>query len=231
MLELKGITVKYGSLKAVEEVSVTVVEGSVHGVIGPNGAGKSTLMDAICGVRQLSAGRVVFDGVDVTGESVRSRRLRGLSRSFQRTNIFPGLTVREQLQLAASRFSGSKIDDVVETLSLGHLLDITATTVAYGDQRRVDIALALLGESRCILLDEPAAGLTTAETSVVFEHMTGLVRQRGLTAMVVEHDVEAVFGYCDRVTVLDLGKVLVTDTPQAVRKNPAVIKAYLGTAA
>jgi branched-chain amino acid transport system ATP-binding protein len=231
MLEMTDLTVRYGSVTAVAGVSMTVAAGSIHGVIGPNGAGKSTLMDAVCGSRRPTSGTVVFDGADVTRASVAARRRAGLARSFQRTNIFPGLTVREQLELVASRFPGSTIDLAVEALDLAGLLPETATAIAYGDQRRVDIALALLGSSTCLLLDEPAAGLTAEETTVVFEHLAGLVRDSGMTALVVEHDVEAVFRFCDVVTVLDLGRVLVTDLPATVRSHPDVVKAYLGTAA
>lgn len=231
MLEIDAITVRYGRVAAVRDVSLTVTHGSVHGIIGPNGAGKSTLLDAVCGRRRCASGRIRFDGHDVTTEQVTRRRRRGLARSFQRTNIFPGLTVREQLELVASRFRGATIDDVVDAFVLGHLLDHQAGAIAYGDQRRVDIALALVGSARCVLLDEPAAGLTAEETTAVFQHLVALVQDRGMSAMLVEHDVEAVFGYCDSVTVLDLGEVLTTGTPAAVRSDPAVIAAYLGSAA
>jgi branched-chain amino acid transport system ATP-binding protein len=231
MLAITDVTVRYGSVTAVADVSIDVAARSIHGVIGPNGAGKSTLMDTVCGARKPTAGRVVFNGRDITSSAIPARRMLGLARSFQRTNIFPGLTVREQLELVASRFPGSRIDDAVDALDLGSLLSRTASAIAYGDQRRVDIGLALLGSSTCLILDEPAAGLTAEETTVVFEHLAALVQDRGITALVVEHDVEAVFGFCDVVTVLDLGRVLVTDRPHAVRSHPDVITAYLGTAA
>lgn len=231
MLDIDAITVRYGRVAAIRDVSLTVESGTVHGIIGPNGAGKSTLMDAVCGRRSCSSGRIRFDGHDVTRESVARRRRRGLARSFQRTNIFPGLTVREQLELVASRFRGATIDEVVDAFDLGPLLPHRGGVIAYGDQRRVDIGLAVVASARCVLLDEPAAGLTADETTSVFEHLVALVRDRGMTALLVEHDVDAVFGFCDTVTVLDLGAVLATGAPAAVRSDPAVVAAYLGSAA
>jgi branched-chain amino acid transport system ATP-binding protein len=231
MLEIDGVTVNYHSLRALDGVTFDVQMGSVHGVIGPNGAGKSTLMDAICGGRRVTAGSVRLEGRTLDRMSVRARRHLGVSRCFQRTSIFPELTVGEQLNLAASRFTDHGMDEIVEALTIAHLLQERADTIAYGDQRRVDLALALLGRPQLILLDEPAAGLSVAETTAVFTHLTDLVRERGITAVVVEHDVDAVFSFCDQVTVLDLGRVLISGEPSEVRADPAVIEAYLGSAA
>ncbi|WP_209020476.1 ATP-binding cassette domain-containing protein [Nocardioides sp. 1609] len=225
------MTVKYHSLIALDGVSMDIELGAIHGIIGPNGAGKSTLMDVVCGGKKLAAGEVSFEDKAITKLSVRTRRRLGISRCFQRTSIFPELEVGEQLELAASRFADHGLDEIIEALGISSLLDEVANTIAYGDQRRVDLALALLGRPRLLLLDEPAAGLSVAETHAVFTHLTDLVRDRGITAVVVEHDVDAVFSFCDTVTVLDLGRVLASGAPSEVRTNPAVIKAYLGTAA
>jgi branched-chain amino acid transport system ATP-binding protein len=139
--------------------------------------------------------------------------------------------VREQLSLAASRVLESDVDAIAQVMGLLEVYDAPVDGIAYGDQRRVDIALALLGKPRLMLLDEPAAGLTGKETLALFEHLTELVRQRHLTAIVVEHDVDAVFRFCDSITALDLGRVLLTGTPDEVRRDPRVISAYLGSAA
>ena len=154
-----------------------------------------------------------------------------MSRSFQRTSIFPGLTVREQLELVASQLGEPGLDEIVDAFELRPSLDLPADSIAYGDQRRVDIALAMIGKPSLMLLDEPAAGLSTTETISLFEHLVALVRHRGVTALVVEHDVDAVFRFCDEVSALDLGRLLVTGTPAAVRSDARVITAYLGTAA
>jgi len=230
MLSTEGIGVSFGSVVALDEVTINVAQGNIHGVIGPNGAGKSTLMNVLSGATRPKQGKVLLDGKDISARPVRWRRRHGLSRSFQRTSIFPALTVREQLRLAA-RGDLAEVAQVARTFGLEAVLDVRADTTSYGDQRRVDIALAAAGTARILLLDEPAAGLTSQETADLFGHVATLVRDEGLTALIVEHDVDAVFGSCDVVTVLDLGRVLMTGTPAAVRADPRVITAYLGTAA
>ena len=232
MLRVEDLSVSYGSVQALDGVTLEVAaRGVLHGIIGPNGAGKSTLMDAITGRRKPTRGRVFVDGVDITARSVTWRRRAGMSRSFQRTSIFPGITVREQLELVASQLGEPDLDEVIDAFELRAALDEPADGIAYGDQRRVDIALAMVGKPNLMLLDEPAAGLSTAETVSLFEHLQKLVRQRGVTALVVEHDVEAVFRFCDQVSALDLGRLILTGTPEAVRRDDRVISAYLGTAA
>ena len=194
--------------------------GVLHGVIGPNGAGKSTLMDAITGRRKPTRGRVFVDGRDITALSVVQRRRLGMSRSFQRTSIFPGIRVGEQLELVASQLGEKDLKGIVDTLELGRVYDEMADSIAYGDQRRVDIALALVGQPSLMLLDEPAAGLSTTETISLFEHLAKVVRERNVTALVVEHDVDAVFRFCDTITALDLGRLLANGSPAEVRSDP-----------
>jgi branched-chain amino acid transport system ATP-binding protein len=232
MLRVEDLSVAYGSVKALEGVSLEVAQrGVLHGVIGPNGAGKSTLMDAITGRRKPTRGRVFVDGRDITALSVVQRRHLGMSRSFQRTSIFPGIRVGEQLELVASQLGEKDLKGIVDTLELGRVYDEMADSIAYGDQRRVDIALALVGQPSLMLLDEPAAGLSTTETISLFEHLAKVVRERNVTALVVEHDVDAVFRFCDTITALDLGQLLANGSPAEVRSDPRVIAAYLGTSA
>ncbi|MGI4813313.1 MAG: ABC transporter ATP-binding protein [Janthinobacterium lividum] len=232
MLSVDHLSVSYGNLRALDDINLQVNErGILHGIIGPNGAGKSTLMDAITGRARPTQGAVRLEGRDITRMSVAWRRRNGMSRSFQRTSIFPGLRVGEQLELIASQLGDDNVASVVDTLQLASVYDQMADSIAYGDQRRVDIALALLGKPSLLLLDEPAAGLSTTETVALFEHLRTLVRERNVTALVVEHDVDAVFRFCDMITVLDLGHLIVTDKPQAVRGDARVISAYLGSAA
>jgi branched-chain amino acid transport system ATP-binding protein len=154
-----------------------------------------------------------------------------MARSFQRTSIFQELTVHEQLRLVAQHLGDDKLNDVIEVMDLTGYLDQKAGRIAYGVQRRVDVALALIGRPHLLLMDEPGAGLSAAETLHLFEHVRDLVRERNIAAVIVEHDVDAVFACCDTVTVLDLGRHLATGTPEAIRSDHRVIAAYLGTAA
>jgi branched-chain amino acid transport system ATP-binding protein len=154
-----------------------------------------------------------------------------MARSFQRTSIFQDLTVLDQLKLVAQHLGDDQLDDVIEVMDLGGYLGEKAGRIAYGVQRRVDVALALIGRPRLLLMDEPGAGLSATETLRLFEHVRDLVRERRIAAVVVEHDVDAVFACCNTVTVLDLGRHLATGAPEAIRADHRVIAAYLGTAA
>ena len=220
MIRAENLSVSYGPQVALEGANATFLPGQFSAVIGPNGAGKSTLMDAITGRRKPTRGRVFVDGRDITALSVVQRRRLGMSRSFQRTSIFPGIRVGEQLELVASQLGEKDLKGIVDTLELGRVYDEMADSIAYGDQRRVDIALALVGQPSQMLLDEPAAGLSTTETNALFEHLAKVVRERNVTALVVEHDVDAVFRFCDTITALDLGRLLANGSPAEVRSDP-----------
>jgi branched-chain amino acid transport system ATP-binding protein len=232
MLRIEGLSVNYGSLAALTGVDLDIQhQGVLHGIIGPNGAGKSTLLDAICGRRRPTTGVIRYRGEDITRRSVAWRRRQGMSRSFQRTSIFQDLTVREQLALVAQHLGDDRLDEIIRLMDLMAYLDDKAGRIAYGVQRRVDVALALIGRPSILLMDEPGAGLSAAETLRLFEHVRELVREKNMMAIVVEHDVEAVFACCGMVTVLDLGRHLTTGLPGDVRKDSRVVAAYLGTAA
>ena len=232
MLEVSALSVSYGRVRALDGVDLKIDgQGVLHGIIGPNGAGKSTLLDAISGRRRPSGGSVRYRGEDITRKSVAWRRRNGMARSFQRTSIFPDLTVGEQLRLVARRLGETRLDEIIEVMDLAGHLDEKAGKIAYGAQRRVDVALALIGEPRLLLMDEPGAGLSAEETLRLFRHLRELVAARGIVAVVVEHDVDAVFACCGAVTVLDLGQLLATGDPATIRADRRVIEAYLGSAA
>lgn len=232
MLRIEKLSVSYGSVRALTEVDLNVRgDGVLHGIIGPNGAGKSTLLDAVCGRRRPTAGTVRYRDEDITRRSIAWRRRHGMARSFQRTSIFQDLTVIDQLRLVAQHLGDDRLDDVIEVMDLAGYLSQKAGHIAYGVQRRVDVALALIGRPHLLLMDEPGAGLSASETLRLFEHLRDLVRERKIAAVVVEHDVDAVFACCGTVTVFDLGRHLATGTPQEIRADPRVVAAYLGTAA
>lgn len=231
LFEGRGVSVRYGAVKALTDVHITLEPGVVHGVIGPNGAGKSTFIDALSGRTKVSGGRVYYAGVDITARAPGWRRHRGIARSFQRTSVFPSMTVRAQLEMVARHQGESDLDSVVTALGLEPVLDEVCAEIAYGTQRSVDLALALIGDPKVVLLDEPCAGLVADESVRMLAHLRDLCKQREVAALLVEHDVDGVFRTCDRITVLNLGQVLASGEPAEVRANPDVVRAYLGSAA
>jgi branched-chain amino acid transport system ATP-binding protein len=229
MLEASGLTRRYGGFTAVNNVGFKLKKGEIRGLIGSNGAGKSTCMDVLTGRGRKPQGVVHLDGQDISHLSERERRAAGLSRSFQKTNIFPELTIREQIALAARRAEIDNTEDVLAELSLTTIADRPASDVSYGDQRRVDLALALVGRPKLLLLDEPAAGLTVEESLALARLLRNLAERWQLTVMLVEHDMEVIFAICDRLSVMHLGEILTEGTPDEVRSNPEVVRAYLGS--
>ncbi len=172
---------------------------------------------------------MIFRGSDISTLSAQKRRRAGLARSFQRTNIFPDLTVREQVALAARAAEHENTDEVLEALSLQPLAGQRAADIAYGDQRRLDLALALVGRPSVLLLDEPAAGLSMSESIVLAKLLKQLASDWKVTVLLVEHDMDVIFAVSDRITVLALGKVLADGQGDEIRANPEVVRAYLGS--
>jgi len=228
-LEGIGLSRPYGGFKALDGVDISVPRGEVRGIIGPNGAGKSTLMDVLVGRAERWDGTVRLGGRDIGALTPRERRQAGLARSFQKTNIFADLTIDEQIRLAARSAEIDNGEEVLATLGLTALRHRLAGDVSYGDRRRLDLALALVGRPRVLLLDEPAAGLTVEESLAMAALLRDLARDWQVTVLLVEHDMEVVFGFCDRITVLHLGKLLAEGTPDEIRRNPTVVSAYLGS--
>ncbi|HEY4738005.1 MAG TPA: ABC transporter ATP-binding protein, partial [Xanthobacteraceae bacterium] len=224
------VTKRYGGFTAVANVDLAVEAGEIRVLIGPNGAGKSTLMDALSG-RSRCIGQVFLHGEDISDLTPPQRRRRGLSRSFQKTSIFPDLTVGQQVILAARAVGSDDAFQVLEEFGLSALAEKQAADISYGDQRRLDLALAMTGNPRVLLLDEPTAGLSFEESKRTARHLRDLAMRQGVTVVLVEHDMDVVFSVADSITVLQSGQVLAEGEPQAIRRNEAVIRAYLGSAA
>ncbi len=230
---LEGIclTRRFGGFIALDGVDIAVKRGEIRGLIGPNGAGKSTLIDVLSSRGTNRGGRVLLNGEDISDFSSQQRRKRGMARSFQRTNIFPELTVEQQLRIASWAVANADIAEVMNELNLVALADLSAAEISYGDQRRLDLALALVGRPSVLLLDEPSAGLTTEESFTLARILRDLANRWNVTVLLVEHDMQVVFSICDRISVLHLGRLLSEGTCAEVRANPTVVAAYLGTEA
>jgi branched-chain amino acid transport system ATP-binding protein len=228
-IEGAALTRRYGGFMALDAVSLAVPDGEIRGLIGPNGAGKSTLIDVLSGRAEDWQGTVRLRGADISRLTVQQRRRGGLARSFQRTNIFPELVVREQLEVASWHAETPNVDEVLHEMGLSGIAHMRAADVSYGDRRRLDLALALIGRPTVLLLDEPAAGLSMKESVALAELLRDLASRWKVTVLLVEHDMDVVFSICDRITVLHLGRVLAEGTPAEIRKIPEVVTAYLGS--
>ena len=241
-LHVHGLCKAFGSLRVADHVSLRLPAGRRHGLIGPNGAGKTTLFDMITGRIAADAGRVYVGGRDVSGAPTDARARAGLVRSFQRNDLFPDLTVRENLALACAlrhgighvfwrpvrRFAAvrAEAEANAERLELGEQLDRRVSTLPYGTQRRLEIGLALARRPVVLLLDEPTAGMSPAETAGIVDLLASLPST--LTLLIVEHDMDVIFRLTERITVLDYGRVLLEGTPAEVRGSAEVRRRYLG---
>jgi branched-chain amino acid transport system ATP-binding protein len=234
----------FGALAAVSEVSLAVQPGEFRAIIGPNGAGKTTFFNLLAGRLPPSKGRIEFEGKDVTGMDDAVRCRHGISRTFQITNIFPELTVNENVRLAIQlkgggnfRLAGGKhflrktaeeADESLALLGLQDRADLTASTLPHGDQKLLEMAMAVAQRPKLLLLDEPTQGLSANDTSAAVEVIQHVARERQLTVILIEHDMDVVFKLADRVAVLNFGRVIADGTPEDVRANPLVQQAYLG---
>ena len=242
ILTLTDVTVQFGALKAVDTVSLSLMPGERRAVLGPNGAGKTTLFNAITGSIPPTSGRVIFDGVDMSRMSPQRRAYLGLARTFQITNLFGQLSVAENMRLAARGLSPSKFslfgedrltedqsESVRKALGASNLLGrehVLVKEMSYGEQRQLEVAMALVGTPRLLLLDEPAAGLSPAERSALADIIRALPRD--LTVILIEHDMDLTLALVDYVTVMQNGKVIVESNPTDIRSNALVQEVYLG---
>jgi len=243
-LVLENVVVAFGALRAVDNVSISVEGGERRAIIGPNGAGKTTLFNAITGVNPPTSGRILFEGATVTRKPAHVRARMGMSRTFQITNLFPQLTVAENMQLAlrgtgCGKFSlfgsmhltSDEEERVASALSISRLHERGSTAVhelSYGEQRQLEMAMALVTKPRLLLLDEPAAGLSSAERVIVSDIIRSLPRE--LTMVLIEHDMELVLKLVDYVTCLNNGQMLAEGSPDSISKNERVQDVYLGKA-
>ena len=249
LLRVRGLSRNFGGVQALTEVSLTVRQQEIYGLIGPNGAGKTTLFNILTGLIPPGSGEILFGGHALTGLPPHRILRQGLARTFQNIRLFPGLTALENVMVG--RHSRSKAgvlgailrnrqtrteeagirahaETLLDRLGIGHHRDALAANLSYGDQRRLEIARALASEPQLLALDEPAAGMNQAERNA----LAGLIRQLRsewrLTVLIIEHDVRLMMALCDRIAVLDFGRIIAEDVPERIRSDEQVIRAYLG---
>lgn len=242
ILVLEQVVKDFGGLRATNSVSLEVHPGERRAIIGPNGAGKTTLFNLITGELAVTSGHIYLNGKEITRMPPHRRIAAGLGRTYQITNVFPGLTVEENVQLAAQGLSArkfvlyrgiarqgemhAKVQQVLQDLALAAVKGVRVKELSYGEQRQLEIALALAGEPDVLLLDEPAAGLSSADRVQI----AALIRRlpRDLTVILIEHDMDLALGLVDHVTCLHYGAVIASDTPEKIRANEEIQEIYLG---
>jgi branched-chain amino acid transport system ATP-binding protein len=246
LLECRGLVRRFGALVAVDGIDLAVEPGEIRAVIGPNGAGKSTVFNLITSVLRPSAGQVIFAGEDITGMPVHQVAQKGIARTFQLCHIFPALTVRENVRIAAQARDGrrwqflgggrvlnrsaSAAAEAIARMRLTRMADATAAMLSHGDQRLLEIAMAIAQKPRLLMLDEPTQGLSIEETGRAVQILKDMLTEGDLSVLLVEHDMEVVFKLAHNITVLHRGRVIADGSPAAVRASAEVRSAYLGGA-
>ena len=229
VLEIQGVVVSYGAVKALDDVSLSIPEGGFSGLIGPNGAGKSTLVDVLSGFVANHEGRILLAGEDITALSPRKRALRGVRRTFQQGHTPSDLTCGGYLELAAAD-SRARVAEALDWFSLPRPATPIAT-LDVGSRRILEVCAALISHPKVALLDEPTAGLAGPEREMFVDALAAVTKRLGVAVLLIEHDIDAVASLCDSVAVLDFGQLIAAGSPQKVLKDPAVVAAYLGTSA
>jgi branched-chain amino acid transport system ATP-binding protein len=248
VLSIRNLGKRFGGLQVLQDVSFEVPGGSIFGLIGPNGAGKTTVFNLVTGLLQPSAGSIAFQERDLIGMAPHVITRQGIARTFQNIRIFPDMTLLENVMVGmhhlidygpvALFFNGSSCRDgerrararALELLSwvkLDHKARLSADNLSYGDQRKLEFARALATEPKLLLLDEPVAGMNPAEKTVLTDEIRS-IRDRGYGVFLIEHDMRFVMGLCDRIAVLNFGRIIAEGAPEEIRNNPDVIEAYLG---
>lgn len=242
MLEIRNLCKSFGALAATNDVSLMVETGEIHALIGPNGAGKTTLISLISGYIEPSGGEIIFDGQDLLALPAHRRPHAGLVRSFQITSVFPDLTVLDNVCLvlqsmhhqvfrlfrpaASDRAERVEAQEILDRVGLGAEADSLTRNLAHGQKRQIEIAMALAAKPKLLLLDEPMAGMGVEESRRLMTHLRGL--RETVTMLLVEHDMDVVFGLADKISVLVYGRIIASDTPDNIRTNADVQLAYLG---
>lgn len=238
-MEVEGLSKHFGDLRAVDDVSLAIPEGEVHAIIGPNGAGKTTMFNLITGTLQPTYGTVHFEGEDVTGESLDARTRKGMSRVFQSAEVFPQLSIKENIRLAAQSNNQSfnpfkrtlsehdqQAKKILDELSFTQQVNTAVSNLSHGDKKRLEIGMGLATDPSCLLLDEPTSGVSQEDSERIIDQLTEMTE--GITVVLIEHDIDIVMDVSDRITVLDTGEKIAQGSPTEIQQNENVQKAYLG---
>ncbi|HEX7155725.1 MAG TPA: ABC transporter ATP-binding protein [Burkholderiaceae bacterium] len=248
MLSIRGVGMRFGGLQVLQDVSMEVPGGSIYGLIGPNGAGKTTVFNLVTGLMRPTAGRIAFQGRDLQGAAPHEITRLGIARSFQNTRVFKEMTLLENVLVGmhhlvdygplalffltracrdAERRARERAHELLGWVALDDKADRPADSLSYGERRKLELARALATEPKLLLLDEPVAGMNPAEMTALMEQIRD-VRERGYGVFVIEHDMRFMMGLCDRIAVLNFGRIIAEGTPEEIRNHPGVIEAYLG---
>jgi branched-chain amino acid transport system ATP-binding protein len=248
MLAIRNVGKNFGGLQVLQDVSFEVPGGSIFGLIGPNGAGKTTVFNLVTGLLQVSSGAIAFQGHDLAGVAPHHITRLGIARTFQNIRIFKEMTLLENVMVGmhdlvdygpvalffatpacrdAERRARERALELLSWVKLDHKARLTADNLSYGDQRKLEFARALATEPKLLLLDEPVAGMNPSEKKVLMEEIRN-IRDRGYGVFLIEHDMRFVMGLCDRIAVLNFGRIIAEGTPDEIRSHPDVIEAYLG---
>ncbi len=244
LLEVRNVVKSFGGLRALQDVSLSVAKGEIRAVIGPNGAGKSTFFNVMTGLLKPDTGDIVFEGEPITGMPPHRIIRKGIGRSFQITNIFPRMSVFENVQVAlfshhrtgnnplspARKFTrvGEEVLALLDQVGLAEKYDSSASVLSHGDQKRLEIAISLASRPKLLMLDEPTAGMSRFESRETVALLQRISREQGLTLIFTEHDMDIVFAISEKIMVLQQGAVIADGTPAEIKANPEVRKAYLG---
>ena len=246
-LHVEGLGLQIGGATILKDVDLDVPEGSIVGIIGPNGAGKTTFFNAVSGLITPTAGTVRMHGKDITKASVPARARAGLGRTFQTSSYFPGLSVLENVRLAAQVSVGRSYSlfhfprahdrsteramETLELVGLAHKAHALAGDIAHGDKRKLEIAVLLVAEASLVLLDEPMAGVASGDVAGLVQTIRTMQQEKACTVLMVEHHIDVLLGFVDMVAVMYFGSIIAYDTPQKIMDNPTVQSAYLGKTA
>ncbi len=249
MLDVSHLSISFGGLKAVDDFSVQIEEGELYGLIGPNGAGKTTVFNLLTGVYKPDSGRIILDGLDITGKKTPEVSRDGIARTFQNIRLFSGLSVMDNVKVAlqnhykystltgifrlpkyyrTEKAMNERAMELLKVFDLEDEYDYLASNLPYGKQRKLEIARAMATEPKLLLLDEPAAGMNPNETAELMDTIRFVRDHFGVTILLIEHDMKLVAGICERLTVMNFGQVLTQGPTAEVMNDPRVITAYLG---